>query len=78
MQGVALCLGQFEFFYFFGGGWSGGGHIGTFSVFLSISVSWESYVFSKFCGDIPGITLAITQKAIWYVAFILEGCFKVF
>ena len=73
MQGVALCLGQFEFFYFFGGGGTSA-HFQYFYVFLFL----EKVVFSKFCGDIPGITLAITQKAIWYVAFVLEGCFKVF
>ena len=49
-----------------------------------INTSWENFFekgsvcFQKILKYILGITLEITQKVIWYVAFVLQCCFKVF
>ena len=32
--------------------------------------------FMKFCKDTLGFTVAITQKIIWHVVFILQGYFE--
>ena len=60
----------FKFCFF-----EGRGHI--FGIFLYF-LGKVRYVFMKFCKDIIGITLTITQKIIWHVACVLQGYFEVF
>ena len=51
------------------------GHI--FSIFLYF-LRRVRYVFMKFCKDILGITVAVTQKILYHVAFVFPSYFKVF
>lgn len=67
----ALCMGLFSVLNLFGGG---GTHFQYFSLFLEKG----SVCFQNILRYILGITLEITQKVIWYVAFVLQCCFKVF
>ena len=60
----ALCMGLFSVLNLFGGG---GTHFQYFSLFLEKG----SVCFQKVLGYILGITLEITQKVIWCVAFVL-------
>ena len=52
----------------------GGSHFRHFYLFFE--KGWVR--FHEFCKDVHSITLAIAQKILWHVAFVLEGYFKVF